>query len=289
LAKKRAMIVDYDVSKLSSDGYRVLLDENNVRLPSGELVNNGTVFRNGFHLRKPEYDIMVPCGGRPESIDLSSASKLISEGKTLVPYIVEGANLFITQDAKLRLEKAGCIIYKDASANKGGVTSSSLEVLAALSFDDASFIKHMCVGEDGVAPEFYKSYVKQVQQIIKQNAHLEFEAIWREHAESGVARSILSDTLSVAITKMDEELQSSDLWDNVAFRRSVLNDALPKLLVDKIGLDTLLKRVPDNYLRAIFGSFLASRFVYEYGINASQFAFFSFMNKRMVSLREKST
>jgi len=34
---------------------------------------------------------------------------------------------FITQEAKLRLEKAGAIIYKDASANKGGVTSSSLE------------------------------------------------------------------------------------------------------------------------------------------------------------------
>jgi glutamate dehydrogenase len=40
-------------------------------------------------------------------------------------------------------------------------------------------------------------------------------------------------------------------------------------------------QVPDNYLRAIFGSYLASRFVYEYGVSASQFAFFDFMNKRM--------
>ena len=29
-----------------------------------------------------------------------------------------------------------------------------------------------------------------------------------------------------------------------------------------------------NYLKAIFGSYLASRFVYEYGNNPSQFAFF---------------
>lgn len=36
---------------------------------------------------------------------------------------------------------------------------------------------------------------------------------------------------------------------------------------------TILK-VPDNYLRAIFGSYLASRFVYEYGSSPSQFAFF---------------
>jgi glutamate dehydrogenase len=47
----------------------------------------------------------------------------------------------------------------------------------------------------------------------------------------------------------------------------------------KHGLTNM--QVPDNYLRAIFGSYLASRFVYEYGVSASQFAFFDFMNKRM--------
>ena len=36
---------------------------------------------------------------------------------------------------------------------------------------------------------------------------------------------------------------------------------------------TVLK-VPDNYLRSIFGSYLASRFVYEFGSSPSQFAFF---------------
>ena len=33
-------------------------------------------------------------------------------------------------------------------------------------------------------------------------------------------------------------------------------------------------QVPDNYLRAVFGSYLASRFVYEHGSSPSQFAFF---------------
>ena len=102
-----------------------------------------------------------------------------------------------------------------------------------------------------------------------------FEAIWREHEITGERRSILSDTLSVAITKMDEELQKSTLWDDVPFRHSVLSEALPTLLLEKIGLKTILDRVPDNYLRAIFGSFLASRFIYKHGINASQVAFFS--------------
>ncbi len=275
LAKKRVMISEFDVSKLSKDGYRVLVDETNVKLPTGEFIANGMTFRNTFHLRNSGLtDSFVPCGGRPESIDLVSVNKLIKDGKSLIPYIVEGANLFITQDAKLRLEKAGCILYKDASANKGGVTSSSLEVLASLSFDDKGFVENMCVGNDGKAPEFYQRYVKEVQEVIKRNARLEFEAIWREHEQTGIPRSTLSDTLSVAITKLDEELQKTDLWHNEPLRRSILKDALPNLLLKKIGLDLIIQRVPENYLRAIFGSYLASRFVYEFGSQPSQFAFF---------------
>ncbi|KAF1925804.1 NAD-specific glutamate dehydrogenase [Didymella exigua CBS 183.55] len=289
LAKNRQMINNFDITKLSKDGYRVLVDDTNVRLPSGDLVYNGTTFRNTFHLRSDiQYETFVPCGGRPESIDLSSANKLIVDGKCIIPYLVEGANLFITQDAKLRLEKAGCILYKDASANKGGVTSSSLEVLASLSFDDESFVKHMCVDANGVAPDFYNQYVAGVQKIIQNNARLEFEAIWREHQETGQPRSILSDTLSNAITKLDEELQNTDLWHNVAFRHSVLSEALPPLLLQQIGLEKIIERVPDNYLRAIFGSYLASRFVYEFGASASQFAFFDFMSKRVAKANSQS-
>ena len=246
LAKERVMISHFDTSKLSLEGYRVLVDENNVKLPSGEIVYNGTTFRNQFHLRGGHhYDCFVPCGGRPESIDLTTANKLIVDGKCTIPYIVEGANLFITQDAKLRLEKAGCILYKDASANKGGVTSSSLEVLASLCFDDEGFIKNMCVGQDGETPAFYNKYVKAVQATIKENARLEFEAIWREHQATGTPRSILSDTLSIAITKLDEELQGTALWDNVQFRTSVLKEALPDLLLEEIGLDKIMERVSD--------------------------------------------
>ncbi|KAI1431222.1 NAD-specific glutamate dehydrogenase [Xylaria sp. CBS 124048] len=285
LAKKRVMISNFDVSKLSKDGYRVLCDDSNVTLPSGEFVSNGTSFRNIFHLRDSDLaDMFVPCGGRPESIDLSTANRLIKDGRTRIPYIVEGANLFITQDAKLRLEEAGCVLFKDASANKGGVTSSSLEVLAALSFDDKEFQDNMCCDERGRAPEFYKAYVKQVQETICGNARLEFEAIWREHEQTGVPRSVLSDRLSVAITDLDEELQRSDLWNNDKIRRSVLADALPKLLLEKLSLDTIISRVPDAYLRAIFGSYLASRFVYEFGSQPSQFAFYGFMSKRMASM-----
>lgn len=280
LAKKRVMIHEYDIKKLSPQGYRVLVDETDVTLPSGEKIDSGMQFRNDYHKREGKfYDLFVPCGGRPESIDLSSVHHLInSKGRSTIPYIVEGANLFITQDAKLRLEKAGCIVYKDASANKGGVTSSSLEVLASLSFDDQGFIKNMCVGSDGTVPAFYQAYVKEVQETIKRNARLEFEAIWREHEITGTPRSILSDTLSLAITKLDEELQNyGALWDDDKLRLAIFREALPQTLQHTVGLENILKRVPEGYLKAIFGSYMASRFVYQHGPTPSQFAFFEFM------------
>ncbi|PUU81771.1 Glutamate/Leucine/Phenylalanine/Valine dehydrogenase-domain-containing protein [Tuber borchii] len=289
LAKQRLMISEFDISKLSSKGYRVLIEDTNVTLPNGEVVANGTIFRNTFHTRTDiPYDIFVPCGGRPEAIDLGNVGKFIKDGKSVIPYIVEGANLFISQDAKLRLEKAGTILFKDASANKGGVTSSSMEVLASLAFDEAGFVEHMSV-QDGIVPKFYKLYVQEVQKTIQDNARLEFEAIWRENEQTGKSRSILSDELSLAITKLDEELQKTELWDNVALRTSILEDALPQTLLKQIGLDLILKRVPNNYLRAIFGSYIASRFIYEFGSNPSQFAFFDFMSKKMRALNAKAT
>ena len=133
----------------------------------------------------------------------------------------------------------------------------------------------MCVdAETGEAPAFYKEYVGAVQATIQENARLEFEAIWREHEETGVARCLISDKLSGAITKLDEELQKSELWDDAAIRRGVLVRALPALLQREIGLEKMVERVPDSYLRAIFGSYLASRFVYQYGSSPSQFAFY---------------
>lgn len=254
LATERKMIAHFDAAKLSPQGYRVLVEDTNVTLPSGEEVSNGTGFRNKFHLRPAErYDMFVPCGGRPESIDFSSATHLIDDGgKARIAYIVEGANLFITQEAKLRLEKAGALVFKDASANKGGVTSSSLEVLCSLSFDDAEFIEHMCVRADGTVPAFYKAYVSDVQRTIQENARLEFEVIWREHAATREPMSLLSDRLSLAITKMDEELQATELWDNVELRRGVLEDALPSKLLRQIGLEKIMERVSRPTLEKVW-------------------------------------
>jgi glutamate dehydrogenase len=49
-----------------------------------------------------------------------------AEGKPRYKYIVEGANLFFTQQARLNLEKRKVILFKDSSANKGEQMLDSL-------------------------------------------------------------------------------------------------------------------------------------------------------------------
>lgn len=59
---------------------------------------------------------------RPEAVNISNVAALVdSEGKPHFKYIVEGANLFFTQQARLYLEKRKVILFKDSSANKGSI------------------------------------------------------------------------------------------------------------------------------------------------------------------------
>jgi glutamate dehydrogenase len=63
------------------------------------------------------------------------------------------------------------------------------------------------------------------------------------------------------LNNLQAELESSDLFDDTASRYGVMKRAIPKTLVDRIGLQTLLKRLPEAYQRALFSSWVSSHFV----------------------------
>lgn len=139
----------------------------------------------------------------------------------------------------------------------------------------------MCVDSvTGEKPQFYTEYVKQVQQKIVANAQAEFESLWALNQLSGTPITLLSDKLSISINKLGDELANSkELWnDDVGFRNAVLLDSLPKLLLDVVGIDNILQRVPEAYLRAIFATRLASSFVYTRGIDANPAKFLEFIS-----------
>ena len=128
------------------------------------------------------------------------------------------------------------------------------------------------------APQFYKDYVQEITEIVKDNAKQEFEVLWKEHEASGVPRATLTDVLSSRINDLNVNVQTSTLWDDKTIRRRVLAKAFPKQLQKLVGLDELITRLPEPYQQAVFGYYIASRYVYKYGLSGKEFAFFEFMS-----------
>jgi len=280
LATKREMIEKFQRNLISPKGFLVTIKDQDVVLPDGEKVLSGLEFRNTFHLH-PKFKaiLFVPCGGRPASVNINNWSQYIDKkGNPRFQYIVEGANLFITQDARIRLEEHGIIMYKDASANKGGVTSSSLEVFASLALDDQEYLSLMCVKKTKIPP-FRKRYVEEILEIIRENAHLEFEIIWMEHERTQLPRSVLTDRISKKINAITDAINASDLFKDKELSRKVVECCCPRVLIDQVGFDKILQRVPRRYLEALFASRLASRYVYKYGLEANEIDFYGYLQE----------
>ena len=61
--------------------------------------------------------------------------------------------------------------------------------------------------------------------------------------------------------------------------KKVIASGVPPALVEKVGVDKILKRVPEAYLKALFASRLAGAYVYKYGLDANEIKFFEFLKK----------
>jgi glutamate dehydrogenase len=294
LARRRVDCSEFDPSRLGPKGFLVKVDDRNVTLPDGSLVQSGLTFRNGFHLSKwMEADLFVPCGGRPKSINSTNWEHLLnSKGAPRVKWIVEGANLFITQEARLKLEEKGVILFKDSSTNKGGVTSSSYEVLIGLALPDEDFTREMCAPSDspkngGAVPEFRLRYIQEVIARVKENADAEFSILWKTNRDTGVPLSELSNHLSARILEVTNGIEKSALFEDEQLLANVLRLHVPESLTRKIGIDALLQHVPRSYLKAIFARTIARRLVYEYGIEPSYESYRMFVD-RLRSLGEQT-
>eukprot|EP00796_Vickermania_ingenoplastis_P001329 gene1328-772_t len=298
LADNRLQLKAFDKSKLSKGGFLVLVDDVNVKLPDGKTFKNGVALRDEFHfLPYSDADVFVPCGGRPRSVTLENVGRFLkvpdADGESMLlgkfgnlapdqlkfKYIVEGANLFISQDARLALERSGVLVIKDATANKGGVTSSSLEVLAGLALSDEEHAKYMSAKSATDAPAFYKKYVKEIEKRIVDNAEKEFEAIWANWLQNpSQPKTLISDALSSKNVQIRANILKSDLFKDKRLVKYIMNEYVPKTLLEVVPIDTVLQRVPVNYQHAICAMWLASNYVYTTTLESNEFDFFRFMS-----------
>ena len=59
----------------------------------------------------------------------------------------------------------------------------------------------------------------------------------------------------------------------------VLEKHCPPTLVNAVGIEEMLKRIPRNYKKAIVSSWLASHFVYSRGLDADEVDFHEFLTE----------
>ncbi|CAJ1429371.1 unnamed protein product, partial [Effrenium voratum] len=289
LAKRRVPVKEFNRGFLGNEGFVVTVDEANITLPDGSFWRTGAELRDNFHLTDfAAADLFVPCGGRPNSVTTDNVKKLfkITPDGTRPKFrmLVEGANLFLSDRARGVLEAAGVHVFKDASTNKGGVNSSSLEVLAALALSEEDHDQMMCYNPacGDVPPAFYETYVRQIQDTIAENARNEFRAIWKAnqgapHISKVEATKVISSKINALQDAIMDQFASMDSSERDKLVRAVLQHAVPPVILQHLGVEGILERVPSNYVAAVIGAWVASRFVYSKGVDAAEVSFFFFL------------
>ncbi|PKN11359.1 MAG: amino acid dehydrogenase [Deltaproteobacteria bacterium HGW-Deltaproteobacteria-4] len=210
-------------------------------------------------------DLFIPAGGRPETIDKENCEKFfLADGTPSAQVIVEGANSFLTPEARVQLQRRGILIMRDASANKCGVISSSYEVIANLLLSNEEFLEHK------------ETYVSDVLAILEKRAQDEAELILRRRrTESTLLCTEISDALSTEINanyaRLFRFFQSRpELCKQTLYRRTILAH-LPALIRNDPRLRQRIIRLPEKYRFAILAAEIGSSLVYQ-GESETDFA-----------------
>lgn len=218
--------------------------------------------RNSMHNRIKS-DVFVPAGGRPSSIHSGNWQDFLDPvtGVPSSPLIVEGANIFITPEARAALfEKGGVSIVKDSSANKCGVITSSYEICASMLLDESEFL------------EIKEELVQDVLLQLRNLARLEAELLFREYNNGNDALPTYAERLSLAIIKTKAAIQGalSEMERDDEMYKELLplftEEHLPKKL-SEAAAHRVGDRIPLDYLRNAFASSLASKLLYREGIH----------------------
>ncbi|WP_243546870.1 NAD-glutamate dehydrogenase domain-containing protein [Pseudodesulfovibrio tunisiensis] len=250
LMDKSLKTADFDPARLKSDSAFVVSTND----------PDGVRIRNELH-NIVVADLFIPSGGRPDTINASNWKEFLQrDGTPSARGIIEGANIFISPDARLHLEKAGVLAVPGPSANKTGVICSSYEILAGLVISEEEFI--------GIKDE----YVAQLLDILRLRARSEARTLMREYKLAGgrksliglafqISRSIISlaDRIAVILDKGLEKVADDPRLCNELFAYC------PAVLVEKYG-ERLVNDLPRKHQLALLASFISAKMVYQEGI-----------------------
>ncbi|MBS4168201.1 NAD-glutamate dehydrogenase domain-containing protein [Parachlamydia sp. AcF125] len=223
---------------------------------SGSEMNH--LLRHNVHQAKT--DVFIPAGGRPRTLNHSNVEDFLDDkGSPTSRLIIEGANLYLTPQARRFLEEKEVLIVKDSSANKTGVICSSFEILCGLTLTDEEFIT-------------YKSQLAvEILERLKKCASEEARLLLRTLEEQGGYLTDISELISKRINQFTyqlldflEEIElSKDLNDPLI--RRFLRYCLPTLR--QRFQHALLQEIPEHHKKAIIACSIAADLVYSRGIS----------------------
>ncbi len=219
---------------------------------------DGVRRRNTLHTRLTA-DAFLPCGGRPATMHAGNWREFVHGETPSSPLIVEGANLFLTPEARSGLAKMGTVIFKDSSANKCGVICSSYEIISSMLLSQDEFLQHK------------DTFVNQVLEKLRELAALEAEQLTRMlRQQPGLHLPEASVRLSRAVIRTSDALEAAMPTLNATDLEAlatVITDHLPPVLLELVG-DELDTRLPLTYRRWMIAKALAARIVYREGMEA---------------------
>lgn len=247
LFKAELPIAQFDKSKLSAKGRIVGVDE-----------PEGLQLRNTLHNRLVA-DAFVPGGGRPATIDGTNWMDFLRpDGTPSSPLIVEGANLFLTPDARKNLAQKGVTIVKDSTANKCGVICSSYEIGASMVLDEAEFLK--------IKPVFVEQVLEKLRAFARAEAML-LLAEDRRHPETPLSE--IATSASRVINHAADAIQASMVRWNDSDRtiaKTLVRAHLPAVLFE-VAEERIWSKIPAPYLEWMIAKRLASSIVYREGMD----------------------
>lgn len=218
------------------------------------------IYRSNIHQVKT--DIFIPAGGRPRTLNHQNYTDFLDEtGSPTAKAIIEGANLYLTPEAREALEKKGVIIFKDSSSNKGGVICSSLEVSTGLILSEEEFI------------QLKSELMPEILAHIEEKAALEAGILLKAHALSGAPLTELSDQVSKKINTYTYQIL--DYLTTIDLPTDKEHPLISCLIAYHLPLlktrytDRILTNLPDIQKKATIASHIASHIVYKKGLGWS--------------------
>ena len=271
--RPRLTTLAYPDGALGPEGFKVPRVPGALTLSDGTVVEDGAFFHRNFltdpaarrFLERVPIQAFIPCGGFKDTINAGNVRDFLSLFREL-RVIIEGANVFFDDTARDIIARETAIVQiRDSSANKGGVTSSSLaEVLGAFLLGDdyeAALVNDA---------SFRSAMIRAVFDLIAGNAAAETKMLLALHRREGTPLHLLSTRTSEELFALQRELLGR--IDLLSADRELVDRVLaayiPAPLFERVGANAV-RRIFDDprlvpYRDAVITKKLAAMALYRH-------------------------